>query len=75
MKWSLFWKIFGAALALMFITGCILGIIKQSSAIVYQTVRLTMAAGLGVCGIIGMLVIPVEMYFEDRAERRNRAAN
>ena len=68
--WFLFWRIFGAALIIMLIGGCVLGIVKQSSDIVYTIVQQTMAVGLGVCGTIGLVVIPIEMYFEDRNQRR-----
>jgi hypothetical protein len=67
--WSLFWRIFGAVLVVMFARGCILGIIKHSADVVYTLLQQTIAFGLGVCGIIGLVVIPIELYFEDRNQR------
>jgi hypothetical protein len=64
--WSLFWKLFGTALLLMFFIGCVLGIIQHSIAVVYNTFQMTSAVGMGVCGIIGIVVIPIELYVEDR---------
>jgi hypothetical protein len=67
--WSLFWKLFGAALLIVLFIGCMLGIIQHSVTIVYETFQMTMAVGMGVCGIIGIVVIPIELYVEDRIQK------
>ncbi|MDR2194034.1 MAG: hypothetical protein LBP19_06160 [Treponema sp.] len=68
--WSLFWRLFGAALVISIVIGCIIGIIRHSTDIVYNTIQYTFAVGVGICGIIGFAVIPVELYFEDRNQRK-----
>ncbi|MDR1444453.1 MAG: hypothetical protein LBI94_06200 [Treponema sp.] len=68
--WKIFWKIFGAAVGAMFIFACVLGIVKQSAQITYTLILQTFAAALGVFGIIGFLLVPIELYIEDRKQRK-----
>ncbi|MDR1863064.1 MAG: hypothetical protein LBQ67_03990 [Treponema sp.] len=70
--WKIFWKLFGTTLAAVFVVGIVVGTIKQSPSIVYQAFQQILAVGLGVCGIIGLFVVPIEMFIEDRKERRDR---
>jgi hypothetical protein len=64
--WSVFWKLFGISLVLAIVTGVIMGLVSRSGEVIYAVVMGTVAAGFGVCGIIGLAIIPVEMFFEDR---------
>ncbi|MDR2793469.1 MAG: hypothetical protein LBB61_07375 [Treponema sp.] len=71
--WSLFWRLFGAALVMAVVIGCIIGIIGHSTRIIYNTIQYTFVTGMGICGVIGFAVIPIELYFEDRnQEKENR---
>jgi hypothetical protein len=69
--WSLFWKLFGAALLIMVMVGCVWGLITRSLEVMYTIVQQTLVVGMGICGIIGFVVIPIELYFDDRSQRRN----
>jgi hypothetical protein len=68
--WSFFWKFFGAALLAMFFAGIVAGVVKHSTALVYAITQQVLALGLGVCGIIALVVIPLDMYLEDRKLRK-----
>ncbi|MDR2096308.1 MAG: hypothetical protein LBP76_12455 [Treponema sp.] len=70
--WNFFWKLFGAALLIMFVAGGILGIINRSAETAYTFVQQTIAVALGLCGFIGFVVVPIEMYIEDRKQRGAR---
>jgi hypothetical protein len=65
--WSLFWKLFGVSLLVALAIGVILGIVQHSGALIYSFSQIVVAVGLGITGIIGLVVVPIEMYFEDRA--------
>ncbi|MDR2070706.1 MAG: hypothetical protein LBP81_04745 [Treponema sp.] len=65
--WNVFWKLFGAAFLLTIVIGIIAGLVTRSPEIAYDVLQKTLAAGLGVCGLIGFGVVPLVMYFEDRA--------
>jgi cation transporter-like permease len=65
--WNIFWKSFGAAVLLAVVIGIIAGMVSHSQAIAYDVVQKTIALSLGICGSIGFGVVPVVMYFEDRA--------
>jgi hypothetical protein len=68
--WSVFWKLFGISLLLAIIAGVITGLVFRSGEAAYTVVMGTIAAGFGLCGIIGLVVVPVEMFFEDRMKGR-----
>jgi hypothetical protein len=68
--WSLFWKLFGVSLLVAFVIGLILGIVRHSVAVVYSFSRAVMALGLGISGVIGLVAVPVQLYLEDRASRK-----
>jgi hypothetical protein len=68
--WSLFWKLFGVSLLVAFVIGIILGIVQHSTAIIYSFSRAIMAVGLGISGVIGLVVVPVQLYLEDRVNRK-----
>jgi hypothetical protein len=67
--WSIFWKVFAAAIVVMVIASIAGRIITLSPDFASMLLRQTFAAALGVCGIIGLGVVPVEMYLEDRNRR------
>jgi uncharacterized membrane protein len=67
--WNKFWKIFGAAVAAAVIISVVLGIVNNSAGFAYTMIRQIIAAALGVCGIIALVVVPVEMYIEDRRHK------
>jgi hypothetical protein len=68
--WNIFWKIFGAAIGIALSIGIIGEIVIHSVNFTYTMVQLTFAVGLGISGIIGFMVVPVEMYLEDRNQRK-----
>ncbi|MDR3343675.1 MAG: hypothetical protein LBT14_13020 [Treponema sp.] len=68
--WSLFWKLFGVALLVALVIGITLGILQHSGAVIYSFIQSIIAFGLGITGIIGLVVVPIAMYFEDRASRK-----
>ena len=64
--WNIFWKMFGVALLLVVITGIIMGLVSRSAGLIYTVIQGTITVGLGLCGLIGLAVVPVEMFIEDR---------
>ncbi|MDR0589467.1 MAG: hypothetical protein LBG25_02865 [Spirochaetaceae bacterium] len=74
--WSWFWKFFGAACGGAFVVSIIWGIAHHSGAVTYAAVQKIIALGLGICGIIGIVVVPMDLYFRDRADsmKNNTAA-
>ena len=70
--WSLFWKLFGVSLLVAFVIGIIIGIVQHSLAFVSSFSRAIFALGLGISGVIGFLVVPIHLYFEDRASRKEK---
>ena len=68
--WPLFWKLFGVSLLVAFVIGIILGIAQRSIALVASFGKTLLALGLGISGVIGVLVVPVQLYFEDRASHK-----
>jgi hypothetical protein len=66
--WSVFWKVFGISLFLAVIVGIIMGLVSGSGKVSSTMIMGVVSVGFGVCGIIGLVVVPVEMFFEDRAE-------
>jgi hypothetical protein len=64
--WNIFWKALGIALVLTIIVGIIIGLVSRSTGITYSIIQGTIATGLGLCGLIGLVVVPVEMFIEDR---------
>lgn len=68
--WNIFWRIFGAAILIAFIVGMIGGIVMHSTNFTSTIILQTFAIAIGICGIIGFLVVPVEMYREDKNQRK-----
>jgi hypothetical protein len=64
--WGVFWKVFGVALALALIAGIIAGLIVRSAGLTYAVTQKAIAVGLGLCGLIGLVVVPAEMFLESR---------
>jgi hypothetical protein len=64
--WNIFWKTFGIALLLAVITGIIMGFVSRSAGVTYSIIQGAIAVGLGLCGLVGLVVVPVEMFIEDR---------
>ncbi|MDR1300906.1 MAG: hypothetical protein LBK43_00340 [Treponema sp.] len=64
--WSLFWKLFGVALGISFAVSIILGIVGHSGDITYSIVQKIIAVAMGVCGVIAMIIVPIELYVIDR---------
>jgi hypothetical protein len=67
--WSWFWKIFGCALVAAFVVSIILGIAMHSGSVTYAILKGTFVVGIGICGVIGILMVPIELYFSDKAAR------
>ncbi|MDR0721747.1 MAG: hypothetical protein LBF75_02975 [Treponema sp.] len=67
-SWNIFWKTFGISLFLIVMAGIIIGVVSRSAEAAYKIVQGTIAVGLGVCGLIGFVVVPVELFFQDRAK-------
>jgi len=64
--WFFFWRLFGIALAAAAVAGVSLGIIEHSLAVIYSFAQRIIAIGMGICGIIGLVVVPIEMYITGR---------
>jgi hypothetical protein len=58
------------ALLVAFIIGIILGIVQHYFAVIYSFTQSIMAVGVGITGIIGLSVVPIEMYGEERASNK-----
>lgn len=69
--WSLFWKFFGAVLIVILFIAVVSGIVKHSAELTYTIVQQTFAVALGICGFIGFVAVPIELYLEDRSQRRS----
>jgi hypothetical protein len=70
--WSWFWKLFAAAIAVALVVSIILGIAQGSFNILYDVAQKIIIVAIGICGVIGFVVVPVELYITDRI---NRAKN
>jgi uncharacterized membrane protein len=70
--WNIFWKLFGLSLLLTVIVGIIMGFVFHSTGVAYAVIQGTFAVGSGLCGLIGLVVVPVEMFFEDRVKGGGR---
>ncbi|MDR2176681.1 MAG: hypothetical protein LBP20_01400 [Treponema sp.] len=68
--WNIFWKGFGIIIIALLAAGAAGGIIIQSTDFAYTVIQRTMAIGLGICGLIGFVVVPLEMYLEDRSQTK-----
>jgi LDH2 family malate/lactate/ureidoglycolate dehydrogenase len=68
--WVVFWKGFGISLLLTVMAGIIIGFISRSVEVTYRVVQGAIVVGLGVCGLIGFVVVPGELFFQDRAKGR-----
>ncbi|MDR0707655.1 MAG: hypothetical protein LBF60_07255 [Treponema sp.] len=68
--WNIFWKIFGAVILIALVVSLIGGIVMHSASFTYTLIQQTFAVALGVSGIIGFLIVPLEMYLEDRNQRK-----
>lgn len=70
--WSLFWKIFGIALVIALAVSIILGLARHSGGLIAYMAQRIMVIGTGICGFIAIAVIPIELYFTDKADRAKR---
>jgi hypothetical protein len=70
--WKGFWKFFGIALLAMLAAAVVFGIINHSSKITYTIAQGTFVAALGVCGLIALVIVPLELYLEDTRQRKHR---
>lgn len=68
--WKVFWIVFAAAFGAMIVLAIVLGIAGGSSEITYVLFQQSLAVALGICGIIGFVVIPIDMYLADRRQAR-----
>ncbi|MDR3356858.1 MAG: hypothetical protein LBO04_06685 [Spirochaetaceae bacterium] len=64
--WNIFWKTFAGLIIAALVTSIVAGIVLHSMEITYVAIRGIFAIGLGVCGFIGFVVVPIEMYIEYR---------
>jgi ABC-type multidrug transport system permease subunit len=67
--WSWFWKLFAAALAAALVISIILGMAQGSFNIVANIAQKIIIVSIGICGIIGFVVVPIELYITDRISR------
>lgn len=67
--WSVFWKLFAAACVAVLVLSVILGIVFRSVQVTFDIILGIFAISMGVCGVIGMIVIPIEMYITYRLNR------
>ncbi|MDR0539162.1 MAG: hypothetical protein LBG74_01480 [Spirochaetaceae bacterium] len=68
--WNFFWFSVSVALGLTFIGGCALALYTASAGAFYQTIRLVFTIGSGICGIAALVIVPVELFIEDKKARR-----
>lgn len=68
--WSWFWKFFGGAFGIAFAGAIVFGLVNHSPESIYTNVQKIIALGLGVCGVIGLAVVPLELYFGDLKQGR-----
>ncbi|MDR2097749.1 MAG: hypothetical protein LBP37_04435 [Spirochaetaceae bacterium] len=66
--WNIFWKVFGVFIILAFITGIVMGFVSNSKETAYNIIKSVFVLGLGICGVIGFIVVPIEMYITYRKE-------
>jgi hypothetical protein len=71
--WNNAWKFFGILVLVIFAVAGAIGIAKQSWDTTYLIIRYAFTGAMAICGIVGLLV-PVQLYFEDRKKRRNNHA-
>ncbi|MDR2743450.1 MAG: hypothetical protein LBB98_15065 [Treponema sp.] len=45
-----------------------MGLVSRSSGMTYGIIQKAIATGFGICGVIGLVVVPIQMFFEDRAK-------
>jgi hypothetical protein len=64
--WQIFWKIFGFVVLAAFAVSGVLGIITGSADIASFIIGRTFVIGLGICGVIGLVVVPIELYLKDK---------
>ncbi|MDR0583067.1 MAG: hypothetical protein LBG57_01775 [Treponema sp.] len=72
--WKIFWLTLAAALGLVLIAGCALAFYYKSADVFYRTIQYTFAIGLGLCGIVALIIMPVDLYIEDKKARRKQDA-
>ncbi|MDR2178152.1 MAG: hypothetical protein LBP20_08970 [Treponema sp.] len=65
-----FWRAPGISLLPAVIVGIIMGFVSGSSGMISPVMSGAVSVGFGLCGITGLVVVSVEMFFEDRAKSR-----
>ncbi|MDR3115103.1 MAG: hypothetical protein LBU25_06240 [Treponema sp.] len=66
--WYIFWRVFAISILLTIMVGILIGFISRSVETAYRVVQGAIVVGLGMCGLIGFVVVPVELFFQDRAK-------
>jgi hypothetical protein len=66
--WKIFWLVLGI-LELVLIGGCVVSAYLKSAGIFYQAMRLAFTVGSGVCGLVALIALPIELYFEGKMWR------
>jgi hypothetical protein len=64
--WNIFWKAFVGLLVLISAAAIVIGVVLNSPETAFIILRAVFSLGLGLCGIIGFIVVPIEMYVEYR---------
>jgi hypothetical protein len=64
--WKIFWLSLAVLLGLIVIVGCAVAAYQKSVVILYQTIRLVFTAGSGVCGVVALIAVPIDLYLEDK---------
>jgi ABC-type Fe3+ transport system permease subunit len=67
--WKIFWISLGIAVVAALVLAVILGLVNHSAEITSTIVKQTMAIVLGICGIIGFVVVPLDLYLADKKQR------
>ncbi|MDR0562675.1 MAG: hypothetical protein LBG73_08295 [Spirochaetaceae bacterium] len=70
--WKIFWLTLGILLGLALIGGCAVSAHQKSLGMFYQTIQLVFTVGFGVCGFAALIVVPIELYLEDRKAEDSR---
>jgi uncharacterized membrane protein len=68
--WKIFWLTLAAALGLVIIAGCALAFYYNSAGVFFRAIHYALVAGMGVCGIVALVIVPIDLYIKDKKARR-----
>jgi hypothetical protein len=72
--WRIFWLSLVVALGLVVIGGSVLAFYHKSAGIFYRAIQYAFVTGLGVCGITALVIVPIDLYIEDKKAQKQNSA-